>query len=360
MSDMRVTMGMSGGSGRPGRTSRGRCISSAWDGHRVRLPRDLKIVALVASWVLAVLWLDTGASLAAQRLLGAVTWLLLLVVLHGETRATRLQVGIVVVFASLIEYVFAGWLGVYVYRLHNVPAFVPPGHGLVYLAALALGRSAMAHRHSRAVITATVVGCGGWVVWGLFVSDRPDLLGALWFGCLLVFLSRGRTPLVYCGAFVVTSYLELYGTGLGTWAWQTHDPTGLISIGNPPSGIAGGYCFFDAAALWLTPRLIARYGASRTVTPGARASTITAPMTSAPPASWTADSVSPSAMAATATLTTGSTVERTAVSDGPSSARAPKHAATATTVPRMVTPASAAQAPVVDGNVAPVPSARAS
>ena len=74
-----------------------------------------------------------------------------------------------------------------------------------------------------------------------------------WFGCLLVFLSRGRTPLVYCGAFVVTSYLELYGTGLGTWAWQPHDPTGLISIGNPPSGIAGGYCFFDAAALWLTP-----------------------------------------------------------------------------------------------------------
>lgn len=256
------------------------------------LPRDLRISGVVGIWVLLVLGLDTGASLTLQRLLGAGTWLLLWAALRRESRATRIQVAIVVVFATTVEYVFAGWLGVYVYRLHNVPAFVPPGHGLVYLAALALGRSAFAHRHARAVVTTTVVLCGGWVTWGLFVSARLDVLGALWFGCLLVFLRRGRTPLVYCGAFVVTSYLELYGTGIGTWAWQPHDPTGLLAIGNPPSGIAGGYCFFDAAALWLTPRLLARYGASRGTGADAgagagadRASAMTAPMTSAPPAS---------------------------------------------------------------------------
>ncbi|MCU1590849.1 MAG: hypothetical protein JWP11_2105 [Frankiales bacterium] len=320
--------------------------------------RDLRIPGVVAVWVLLALGLDAGASLTQQRLLGAATWLLLAAALRSESRATRIQVGIVVLFASTVEYVFAGWLGVYVYRLHNIPAFVPPGHGLVYLAALALGRSAFAHRHARAVITATVLLCGSWVCWGLFASDRPDLLGALWFGCLLVFLRRGRTPLVYCGAFVVTSYLELYGTGIGTWAWQPHDPTGLLTVGNPPSGIAGGYCFFDAAALWLTPRLIARYPGSGS---GAvLASTMTAPMTSTPPASWTTDSVSPSARAATPTLTTGSTVESTAVSAGPSSARAAKNAATATTVPSSVTPASAAQAPADDGSDARVPSAKAS
>jgi hypothetical protein len=230
----------------------------------VQLTRNARLAAVVGAWVLVVLLLDTQASLTGQRLLGVGTWLLLVVVLRGESRASRVQVGIVVLYASVIEYVFAGWLGVYVYRLENVPAFVPPGHGLVYLAALALGRSALAHRHRRAVVTATVVVCGGWAVWGLTLSDRPDLLGALWFGCLLLFLRRGRTPLVYCGAFFVTSYLELMGTGLGTWTWQPHDPTGLISIGNPPSGIAGGYCFFDAAALWLTPRLLARWEAVKT------------------------------------------------------------------------------------------------
>ena len=322
--------------------------------------RDLRLAGLVGAWVLVVLGLDTGASLTQQRLLGLGTWLLLVAALRGESRATRIQVLVVLVYATTIEYVFAGWLGVYVYRLHNVPSFVPPGHGLVYLAALALGRSALAHRHARVVITSTVVLCGGWVLWGLALSPRTDLLGAIWFGCLLVFLRRGRTPLVYCGAFVVTSYLELYGTGLGTWAWQPHDPTGLLGIGNPPSGIAGGYCFFDAAALWLTPRILARYGASRGGTGEVRASTRTAPITSTPPATWTDDSVSPSATAATTTLTTGSTVDSTAVSDGPSRGSAAKNAATATTVPKTVTPASAVQAAADDGSGARVATARVS
>jgi hypothetical protein len=322
--------------------------------------RELRITGLVAVWVLVVLAVDTGASLTLQRLLGLSTWVLLGLVLKPESRATRVQVAIVVVFASTVEYVFAGWLGVYVYRLHNVPAFVPPGHGLVYLAALAMGRSAFAHRHARGIIAATVVLCGGWVAWGLLLSARTDVLGALWFGCLLVFLRRGRTPLVYCGAFVVTSYLELYGTGIGTWAWQAHDPTGLLGIGNPPSGIAGGYCFFDAAAIWLTPRLLARYGTSTASGGAALARTMTAPTTSTPPTSCTPDSASPSATAATPTLTTGSIVESTAVSAGPSSASAAKNAATATTVPSTVTPDSASQAPADDGNGARVASARAS
>ena len=222
----------------------------------------LPIVPVVAVWVAVVLGLDTGASLTEQRLLGLGTWALLLLLLRSESRATRVQVGVVVVYASLVEYVFAGWLGVYVYRLENVPAFVPPGHGLVYLAALAIGRSAWAHR-STWLRPVTTVACGCWVLWGLFWSPQLDVLGAFWFGCLLVFARYGKSPLVYAGAFLVVSYLEIVGTSLGTWAWQAHDPTGLIAIGNPPSGIAGGYAWFDAAALALTPRLLRWWDARR-------------------------------------------------------------------------------------------------
>jgi hypothetical protein len=217
----------------------------------VRVP----IPAVVVVWVAVVLGLDTGATLGEQRLLGAGTWLLLLGLLRTESRATRVQVAVVVAYASVVEYVFAGWLGVYVYRLENVPAFVPPGHGLVYLAALAIGRSAWAHRTTW-LLPATLTACGAWAVWGLTLSPTPDVLGVFWFGCLLVFARWGRSPLVYAGAFLVVSYLEVVGTSLGTWAWQPHDPTGLVAIGNPPSGIAGGYAWFDAAALALTPRLL--------------------------------------------------------------------------------------------------------
>jgi hypothetical protein len=54
---------------------------------------------------------------------------------------------------------------------------------------------------------------------------------------------------VYAAAFLICSYLELMGTSVGTWAWAPHDASGLLGVGNPPSGIPGAYCFFDAAAL---------------------------------------------------------------------------------------------------------------
>jgi hypothetical protein len=59
------------------------------------------------------------------------------------------------------------------------------------------------------------------------------------------------------------TYLELLGTHLGTWAWQQHDPTGLVTIGNPPSGAAGGYGWFDLAALLIAPVVVARYSVWR-------------------------------------------------------------------------------------------------
>ena len=104
----------------------------------------------VIAWIPAVLLLDRGASLDQQRLLGLASWALLAVLLWREDALTRLSVGVVVVYATLIEYTFSGYLHVYIYRLHGsglsffdkVPAFVPPGHGLVYLAAVVIGRHA--------------------------------------------------------------------------------------------------------------------------------------------------------------------------------------------------------------------------
>jgi hypothetical protein len=224
---------------------------------------DGRTVLGVAVWIVAVLLLDRSAELWQQHLLGLGTWLLLLAELRTQDQATRVQVAVVVAFATVIELVFAGWLGVYVYRLDNVPAFVPPGHGLIYLAALAVGRSAWAHAHARGLLGGTLAVGGAWALWGITLSDRPDALGAFWYACLLLFAWRGKSPLLYAGAFLAVSGLELLGTALGTWTWGPVDPvTGWISIGNPPSGIAGGYAWFDAAALYATPRLLRRWGRS--------------------------------------------------------------------------------------------------
>lgn len=210
----------------------------------------------VLAWIPLVLVLDRHATLGQQRLLGVGTWLLLAALLSRYDLRTRLQVGVVVVFATAVEYTFSGWLGVYTYRLHDVPWFVPPGHGLVYLGALTMGRSELFERHRRWLIPVTLAIAGSYAAWGLFLSGRRDVLGAFWFACLAVFLLRGRNPLVFVGAFLVVTYLELLGTRLGTWTWQARDPIlGIVAMGNPPSGAAGGYGFFDAAALYFAPRL---------------------------------------------------------------------------------------------------------
>jgi hypothetical protein len=214
-------------------------------------------VVLTLLWVPLVLLLDRGAGIWWQRALGVGTWLLLLALLRRETPLVRAQVAVVVVFASAVEYTFSPLLEVYVYRLGNVPAFVPPGHGLVYLCALAIGRSAWLHRRTGPAVATTVVLGGLYAGWGLFWSARPDVLGAFWYLCLLGFLAWGRSRTLYLGAVVVVTYLELLGTWLGTWAWQTHDPTGLVTIGNPPSGAAGGYGWFDLAAVLAGPAVLA-------------------------------------------------------------------------------------------------------
>jgi hypothetical protein len=210
----------------------------------------------VVAWITVVLLIDTGSTIAVQRLTGLLTWIVLIAVLSRESLLVRVQTAVVVAFATVVEYTFSPLLEVYTYRFDNVPMYVPPGHGLVYLAALAIGRTVWVRRHERDLTALVILVGGAYAAYGLVVAERTDVLGAFWFLCLVGFLLWGPSRGLYIGAFVVVTYLEIVGTALGTWTWQTHDPTGLVAIGNPPSGAAGGYGWFDLAALTAAPVLI--------------------------------------------------------------------------------------------------------
>jgi hypothetical protein len=230
---------------------------------------DLAVTGVVLGWIGAVLLLDAvrswdAAEPARQVLLGLTTWAVLIALLRREVALVRAQTAVVVVLATMVEYTFSPLLQAYVYRIGTVPLFVPPGHGLVYLAALALGRSALLRAAPRFSVAVAVAVGGAWALHGLADPGRLDALGAFWFCCLLGFVAWGRSRLLYVGAFVVVSYLELAGTHLGTWAWAAHDPVlGVVGQGNPPSGAAGGYGWFDLYALLLAPRLLVAVRRSR-------------------------------------------------------------------------------------------------
>ncbi len=209
----------------------------------------------VAAYLAALLALDRLVGLPGQLVLGAVTAAVLLVVLQRLSPALRAQTLIVVVVATCGEIVGSIVWGLYTYRLENLPAFVPPAHGLVYLGGVALA-GALAGRE-RLFVGSALAAVLAWGVAGVTVLPREDLGGLLGALVLAVFLLRGRARATYAGVFVVVAALELYGTALGTWRWAEVAPGTPITQGNPPSGIASGYVFFDIAALALAPLALA-------------------------------------------------------------------------------------------------------
>ena len=210
-------------------------------------------LALLAS-IGVLLAVDTQVDAGGQLLLGLAAWVALGLALRAVPPLLRVQTLVVVVVATCAEVVGSIVWGVYTYRLENLPSFVPPCHGLVYLAGASLAVWA-APRH-KLLVWAALVGVLAWGVAGVTVLPRADVGGAIGAALLAVYLLRGRAPEVYAGVFLVVAWLELYGTAIGTWQWAVTIPGTGVPQGNPPSGVASGYVWFDIVALALAPLLI--------------------------------------------------------------------------------------------------------
>jgi hypothetical protein len=244
--------------------------------HRPARPsRPAAITAALFAYVGVAFLVEPDAGRPGELAIGAVTWLLLLALVRRSPREERAQVAALVLVASAGEVLGSLILGLYAYRRGGIPAFVPPGHGLVYIAGARLAQSAFVRAHARASVRAAAAAGAAWAL-GALVLDRPaDIAGALAMVALLAFLARGRRPELFACMFVVVAVLELYGTRMGVWEWRAHWPGLALGMGNPPSGVAAGYCAMDAVALRLAARLtratIRALAAARRMAPRAAA-----------------------------------------------------------------------------------------
>ena len=218
-----------------------------------------RVCAFVVAVTFVGLWLDRMVALPTQYVLGAMCWLMLALALRSATRIERVQTLVVIAVATCFEVIGSIIWGAYIYRHHNLPMFVPPGHGMVYLFGLRLSQTSWVRAHTRLWIRIAATGLVAWGIIGLAVLPRTDLGGALGVVVLLAFLLRGRNASVYASVFAFVAFLEIYGVSMGTWAWQAHIPGTPIPTGNPPSGIAAGYVFFDIAAIALSPWLLTEW-----------------------------------------------------------------------------------------------------
>jgi len=229
--------------------------------------RPLLFAGGVSTIIVGFLALDHFASSSQQLLIGAATWAALLAACLPRSAEDRARVAVVVVVATTAEVLGSMVIGAYEYRLGNLPAFVPPGHGLVYLAGLRISESALVRRHRRAFLGAAIAIVAAWGIAGLALLGRADTLGAACGAVLIYVMVRGRAPTLYAGVFVMVALLEIYGTAIGSWSWVQIVPGTPLPSGNPPSGIAGAYVLFDIAAIALAPRLIGWFGALRRLRP---------------------------------------------------------------------------------------------
>jgi hypothetical protein len=216
----------------------------------MRAPRWYAIV--LPAYLAGLLALDTQVSFHGQLALGVLTFVVLAAALRPLPALVRAQAIGVVLFATIGEVTGSLVWGVYHYRLHNLPLFIPPAHGLVYLSGIALSRSL----RDRTVVWAAALGATAWGIAGLTLLPRLDVAGAFGVPLLLLFLWRSRSRATYAGVFLVVGALELYGTSIGTWRWAATLPGLGIPDGNPPSGVASGYVWFDVMALLIAPWLV--------------------------------------------------------------------------------------------------------
>lgn len=168
-------------------------------------------------------------------------------------REQRAQVWTCVAVATGFEIFGSLVWGIYRYRLHNLPLFVPPGHGIVYLFGLLAAQTPIVTRYGRRVAQVVLAGAGTWALAGLTLipafTGRIDIQGALCLPVFAYFLLRSPRWPLFAAIFIIVSELEICGTSFGSWYWMPVAPWTHIPSGNPPSVIAGGYCVIDGSVL---------------------------------------------------------------------------------------------------------------
>src|SRR5262245_8910376 len=139
----------------------------------------LVTLAVAVPYTAAGLWADRGVGQGRQLLLGLLTAAVLAGLLLLHPRSIRVQTLGVVAIATLGEVVGSLIWGLYSYRLDNLPAFLPPGHGLVFLCGVSLATVASERR--AALMGIAVLGAAVWGVAGVTVLPSPDVAAAI--GC---------------------------------------------------------------------------------------------------------------------------------------------------------------------------------
>lgn len=205
----------------------------------IRAPQVLTVIVVLALG----LWADVHTDLPGQIAIGAAVWGLLLALIAPLAPAERR------IFLACIAIATAGELflslvwGLYIYRLGNVPMFVPPGHAMMLMLGLALARR-MPEFAARAILG----GAGAYAVIAA-LAGLDTFAVPLFLVLAVAALSLPAHRRLLASTFLLCLTLELYGTTMGNWFWERDVPwLGLVTT-NPPAIAGAFYGALDALVM---------------------------------------------------------------------------------------------------------------
>lgn len=216
----------------------------------------LKTIGLLWGFIFLGLFLDSNKM---QQWVEEPQWIANIVMLAGfflcfwkVTPRIKEQMITAVIIAIVGEYLFSILLGMYTYRLENVPHYVPPGHALVYVGVLYFTKTHFSKLNKvllEKVITVIVI-----VYATIFLILKNDIFGfSLTIFTLLILRKHPRERLFYLVMYLSVAYLEIIGTNYLCWKWPStaFDFFTFLPSANPPSGISFFYFGLDLGCLWL-------------------------------------------------------------------------------------------------------------
>jgi hypothetical protein len=200
--------------------------------------REKSRAGFICAVVVFGLAFDQWVPFWGQNLTSAGLWMLLLRWIQQAGREEQITLISCVVYATLGECFLSLAWGLYDYRLHNIPAFVPPGHALLLMLGIFIASRLR-----------------DWIVWFVPVAATPfvlllalsgiDTLGVLLFVILLLCMIFSPSRKLYAVMFVLALAMEIYGTWLGNWAWAVDVPWLGLTTTNPPLAAGVFYCVLD-------------------------------------------------------------------------------------------------------------------
>lgn len=182
----------------------------------------------------------------SQTMLNVLMVLAFAAMLYRANPRVRELMIIAVILGFIGEHFFSKVLGMYTYRLENVPLYVPFGHGVLYARIFRFSKASLVkkyHKEIESFLALIMI-----VVSTTYLLFLNDVFGFVM--TVLVFLILWKRPkdrLFFFSMYVLVVVLEIGGTAYGAWKWPEigFGVFEFLPSNNPPSGISLFYFLLD-------------------------------------------------------------------------------------------------------------------